>query len=220
MEPKKKLTELFLSGNLTESWKNIMEIKENERKSSHEIYQLLTETMEFVSEMWEENQITAAEEQIASYICKSILNNYSLKYIHNVHIASNKAMFLCLGEKQDIGTYILSNMFKEGGWSSRVLEVDMTIDYIVGYSLEWRPHLIWLSISNVYHLHKLKKYSEELIKLHSPKILVGGNLANNYELERYTAPGVIIIRNLKQAIEWINQTGTETNGIALTNREI
>ncbi|MBM7702122.1 cobalamin B12-binding domain-containing protein [Metabacillus iocasae] len=217
----KQLAELFLKGKVEESL-TIMEQWIEKEVPSMEVYEeLLTETMYHIGELWEENQITVADEHIASNVCKYIASNYvaakKKSHLDQERLkVKNKAMFFCVDEeKHDLGIQMVSNIFKESNWDVRLLGASLPLEDALSFARKWQPDVIGMSVSIAYHLPSIINYTNELQQLSfKPTILVGGRLARIYNLKEYCTDNTLVFQNLKEVHNWINYIRDDEHGDA------
>ncbi|MRX71547.1 cobalamin-binding protein [Bacillus lacus] len=216
-----ELSKLLINGRISDSWELVNEHM-TEESSSMDVYQLLTDTMYYIGQLWEENRVTVAQEHIASNVCKTIItnyffektskeNNYQSLYSKN---SRDRAMFFCVsGEEHDLGINMVANLFKEYGWDAKFLGSNLPLEDAVNFAEKWKPSVIGISVNIVYHLPQLIKYIEVLQELHHvPTILVGGKLASTYDLEFYCPEDTVIFSDLMQLKIWIQDMRTERHG--------
>ncbi|MFD0049414.1 B12-binding domain-containing protein [Actinomycetes bacterium NPDC127524] len=185
----------------------IMEFMETyQAKSRFDFFHdLLTPAMIEVGDRWERNEITVAEEHVASGISEFLLAHYfSLRY-NTESRSRKKAMFFCLeGEQHDLGLKMVHSLFEEKGWETRYMGANLPLEYAVQMAGKYKPQVIGLSVSIIYHLPKLKNYIEELEKLTvKPKVIVGGRLCGKYDLTPYCSSDTLIVKDLTEVKDWL-----------------
>ncbi|MCD1260520.1 cobalamin B12-binding domain-containing protein [Paenibacillus athensensis] len=87
---------------------------------------------------------------------------------------------------------IISSSFQEFGWEVRYLGPNLPLEYAVQSALGWKPGVIGLSVSIVYHLPQITSYINELESLHhKPLVMVGGRLTGmlNIAYQHQPLPG-------------------------------
>lgn len=182
-----------------------------------EVYQYLTETMRYIGKLWEKNQITVADEHVASNVCKYIINTYCHEYVQQQkNISESKlklrGMFLCVEKEQhDMGVTMVSNIFREKGWETKLLGADLPLEYAEKQAMEWQPNVIGLSVSMPTHLPQFIHCLQAMEKLsHNPTILVGGRLTQLYDLSNYCAPTTIIVKDIAELKFMTNEWNKKT----------
>lgn len=198
-----QFTEAFLEGNILKA-KELLDVYLNDNEATTmDVHQLLTAVMTYIGDLWEQNIITVAQEHIATNVCKYVLHYYHLEVSMPeslIDSPNKKGMFYCIEDEQhDIGIDMISNIFKEAGWTTKLLGENMPIDAACQLALDWKPDLIGISISIPYHLPKLIKHIQVLNELpHQPLVIVGGRLVYIYDLSLYCPASTIIVKDLSE----------------------
>lgn len=204
MEASERLARFFLDGDCASA---IQLIKQQPNQDRAALYRdLFTPAMYKIGDLWEKNEISVADEHLATGICDFVLSR--LFQIQKKTAAAKKAMFLCLqGEEHYLGLKMVNNLFEERGWETKYFGSSLPLEYARQTALEWKPEVIGLSVSIVYHLPNLNSYVKTLSNLpHKPHILVGGRLADQYDLSPYTEEKAEILTNLSKVEEWFNRS--------------
>jgi MerR family transcriptional regulator, light-induced transcriptional regulator len=199
-----KLARLFLDGNHAEA---LRFIKQQPNQSRMILFRdLFTPAMYLIGELWENNEISVADEHLATGVCDFVLSRL-FQVSEETMGNANKAMFLCLqGEQHYLGIKMINSLFEERNWETKYFGASLPVEYALKSALQWKPEVIGLSVSIVYNLPVLKNYVRTLSALpHKPVILIGGRLANKYDLEPYANNQGIIINNLEQAEKWLDE---------------
>ncbi|WP_456277671.1 cobalamin B12-binding domain-containing protein [Bacillus sp. AK128] len=193
----KKLVEFMLEGDEQSSWELIASWSAK-RDSLYFYEEVLTNAMRYVGELWELNEITVADEHIASNVCNLLLARYQVLLSDFQDDSNFKGMFFCIeGEEHSLGIRMVSSLFKENGWNTRYLGANLPVKDAIIYTNRWRPDVIGISISIIYNLPKLIEYVNELNQLdYQPEILVGGRITSLFPLESHIPTNVQVIRDL------------------------
>ena len=195
---------ILLTGDYTKAWDYIKSLN---HLSSLEIYdQLITPAMQRIGDLWENNEITVADEHIATATCDFVLSR--LAFEHNLNTTPptiKKAMFLCIeGEQHFIGLKMAAQLFEEHGWKTKYFGSNLPLEYALQTASEWKPDVIGLSLTIVTHLPKLKSYTDSLSSLPSPpKILIGSRLGKKYDLTAYSSGNPVIVTDLTEMATWL-----------------
>ncbi|MFD2628604.1 cobalamin B12-binding domain-containing protein [Oceanobacillus kapialis] len=186
-----------------------------EEANSLSIYtELLTKAMQHVGYLWETNQITVADEHLATSICDFILSQYSFsKRALNEHKHGKKMMFLCLEQEQHmLGAKMAAALATEKGWNVRQLGADLPLEYTIDSAKKWRPEVIGISATLPYRLPALTEYIKKLEELTwNPKVIVGGRLASIYDLRPYCGKKTTIFTNLYELNDWLDKEQGRVN---------
>ncbi|WP_052504556.1 cobalamin B12-binding domain-containing protein [Rossellomorea aquimaris] len=135
-----------------------------------------------IGDLWEKNQITVADEHLATATLKYLL---ATVFTHQEALENHpKALLFCIeGEHHSLGLELANEVFKEKQWNTRYLGANVPVKDALTFIDAWKPHAIGISIGMTTELSRLKECIEE-IRDHHPKIeiLVGGRLIANYTL--------------------------------------
>ncbi|MCM3708063.1 MULTISPECIES: cobalamin B12-binding domain-containing protein [Cytobacillus] len=213
MQQAETFASLLLEGNAGKVWE---EIRKYPHLTRIEVYQnLITPAMQHIGHLWETNQITVADEHLATATCDFVLSK--LAYQHEKRSSPQKAMFLCLdGEQHYIGLKMVNSLFEEHGWETKYFGPSLPLEYALKTAKEWKPSVIGMSVSIVYHLPKLKEYAEAFAKLpHKPAVILGGRLAGKYDLLPYSSDRTVILKDLPETKNWLQnyEAGGRQNAI-------
>jgi len=202
-----KLARLFLDGNHAEALRFIKQQPDQNRMVLFR--DLFTPAMYMIGDLWENNEISVADEHLATGVCDFVLSR--LFQVSEERSGEKKAMFLCLqGEQHYLGIKMINSIFEEKGWETKYFGASLPLEYALKSALQWKPEVIGLSVSIVYNLPVLKNYVRTLGALpHKPAILIGGRLANKYDLVPYSNNQGIIIKSLEQAEKWLDEYAQE-----------
>ena len=204
MQSNSDFTSILLSGNYTKAWDYIKSLT---HLSTLDIYdQIITPAMQRIGYLWENNEITVADEHIATATCDFVLSR--LAYDHNFNATpptKKKAMFLCIeGEQHYIGLKMAAQLFEENGWETKYFGSNLPLEYALQTATEWKPDVIGLSLSIVTHLPKLKSYTDSFMALPvPPKILIGSRLGKKYDLTAYSSGNPTIVTDLSDMAAWL-----------------
>ncbi|PLT29599.1 cobalamin B12-binding domain-containing protein [Peribacillus deserti] len=201
----KAFARILLEGNVEAALEYIKQYNYFDRFSIFD--HIVTPSLFYIGELWEQNEISVADEHLATGVCDFVLSRL-YPPAGSAGSLAKKAMFFCLeGEQHYLGLKMVSSLFEEKGWSTRNLGPNLPLEYAFNYARDWRPNIIGLSVSIVYHLPKLKTCVEALAKLpYKPIILVGGRLAGKYDLEPYCENKAVILKDLESLESWVSQT--------------
>lgn len=206
------LASCLLEGDPDKAWSCIENYPKTARRDIH--HHLITPAMRHIGHLWETNKITVADEHLATATCDFILSKLSFGIRKGP--SADKAMFLCLdGEQHYLGLKMVDSLFREHGWETRYFGPDLPLEYALQTAEIWKPDVIGLSVSIVYHLPKLQQYVEALASLPgTPAILVGGRLAGMYNLRRHCSGNAVILKDLPETGEWLldYRTGGQQSG--------
>ncbi|ADU30444.1 cobalamin B12-binding domain-containing protein [Evansella cellulosilytica] len=156
-----------------------------ECKSRFNIYnELITPAMYTVGELWEKNEITVADEHLATAVCDFVITQTEQQFKFEKNNDLRKALFPSIvKEHHYLGLKMVSILFNEWNWDVRFLQSPLPIEHLIIYVNKWKPDLIGLSFSNVTQIEVLKQYLEQLHShvCYNPEIIIGGRLIGKYD---------------------------------------
>lgn len=179
-----------------------------EDKDSLSIYiEIVTPAMQYIGKLWKNDDITVAEEHLATSVCDFVLSLYGFQFKTNETTRKGKIMFLCLEKEQHmLGTKMAASLCEEKQWDVKLLGANLPLEYALSMAKKWKPDIIGLSASIPYRLPLLENYITELEDLeHHPKVIVGGRLASMYDLYKYASEKTMIFKNLFELDHWLDE---------------
>ncbi|WP_166245760.1 cobalamin B12-binding domain-containing protein [Paenibacillus turpanensis] len=205
MQPIESFTELLLNGDQTAAWEAITENREAGKNSLFIYERLLGHSMKYIGQLWEHNLISVADEHLASATCDITLTRYSSQMTKPPKPNAPKAMLLCLeGEEHYLGLKMVACYLREEGWDVRFYGPNLPLEFALIGAMNWKPDMIGISTSIVYHLPKLAEYVETFEALHhQPLVMVGGRLVNKYDLRPYCSDKTALIGDLLELTYWL-----------------
>lgn len=203
----KQLTDLLLEGNEDKAWE-LIETESELFDSSYLAFEVLTHAMQLVGKLWEENEITVADEHLATTTCDYVLSRYAYaKKKWKQPSNGKRALFLCIDQEQHyLGLKMISLLFEEYGWDTRLLGANLPLEYAVDTASKWQPSVVGISVAILYNADQLSRYVTELGDLsNQPEILVGGRLASMYDLSKYCSTDTVLVPDLKEIKLWLEE---------------
>jgi methanogenic corrinoid protein MtbC1 len=204
--PISTLAHLLLEGNQ----QKVMEFmkKQGDLSRLDMCHQLFTAAMHYIGDLWENNEITVADEHLATATCDFVLSRLLYSPPQAVQpLKSGKAMFLCVeGEQHYLGLKMVNGLFEEEGWETKYFGPNLPLEHALSKAKEWEPNVVGLSFSIVHHLPQLKHYVRKLSQLpNQPTILIGGRLASRHDLLADCADKAFIVHDLEELKDWLIQ---------------
>ncbi|NMO98112.1 cobalamin B12-binding domain-containing protein [Paenibacillus lemnae] len=212
------MAELMLSGSTEACWSKVISCIEAGRNSLYIYDQLLTPAMRYVGSLWEQNLITVAEEHLASGVCDTLIARYGFM-VKPEQGHGRRAMFLCVeDEHHDLGIKMAASLFQEQGFDTRFYGRNLPLEAAMLSAMNWKPEVIGLSASIVYHLPKLKDYVEGLKSLsYRPDIVVGGRLIERYGIQETLGDRALFFPDLLQLNHWLMHYGAAETEVLYQN---
>ena len=203
-----ELAHLFIAGEDAQAMKNILEYLETH--SRKELFtNVLTPTMYHIGVLWERNDISVADEHLATAICDFILSATEERNVQNDR-AEGKVMVMGLeGEDHYLGLKMVASIFREKGWHVQYMGPNLPLDHALDAAIRQKPDVIGLSAALAYRLPALKTYIRAFQQLDKPPvILIGGRAMKLADMTALEEEGAIVVRELDELEQWI-QSGKE-----------
>jgi methanogenic corrinoid protein MtbC1 len=132
---------------------------------------------------WQSNQISVAQEHLATAIAQSVITVGLLR--SPVGPMNGKRVLLaCVqGNRHALGIRMVRDAFQLAGWDVQLLGADTPTASLVGHAVEWRPDLIGLSVSFPQQIRAAKDVIEQLRQQLGgacPPVMVGGLAINRF----------------------------------------
>ncbi|WP_226529758.1 B12-binding domain-containing protein [Metabacillus niabensis] len=200
----------LLKGNQDAAWNIVMNEVGHDISRKDVLENLITKAMQYIGKLWEKDEITVADEHLATSTCEYILVRFDfhMKNTHRFHqVEPRKVMLLCLEkELHDLGIKMVAQLFEENGWNTRLLGPNLPLEEAISFAEKWEPDVIGLSFSIWYHAELLTTYSKALEELpHKPAVIVGGRLLGDYDFSPYVSSRTTLFTSLSDLQEWIKQ---------------
>ena len=136
-----------------------------------------------IGELWEEGQVTVAQEHLATAISHRLLVRAFDAETFS-HPRKQKAMFACVeGNRHALGLRIVSDTFSIAGWDIAYLGADVPTVDLMTYVERQRPHLLGLSATLAEHLHVALEVAQALhaeLMDRAPRIVIGGRAVREH----------------------------------------
>jgi len=198
---KKNQTEFYanlISGNLTASI-DLAEKFVSSSSMQHFYEKIITPVMEKVGFDWANNEITIAEEHIASNVVKSVIKIISEQYKRNIANKPTIILTTPVGEDHAIGCDMLESYLISKGFSVYNLAPGTPTKPLIDFIKNIQPKYLFISIMLEENLNSgkrlIKKISDEYSKL---KIFVGGQAFMNNSIQDFGATIIPTSDSLEQ----------------------
>lgn len=200
------LTEILLKGDQDAGWELILHQIQKGVDSHFLFRDLISEAMIAIGALWEEDEISVADEHLATATCDFLLARYQFYKKTNSPVkADKKAMFLCVEEEQHyLGLKMVNILFEENGWETRFLGPNLPAEYALKAAERWEPEVICLSFSIIYRAAGLREYIQSFESLSfRPNILLGGRLVSKYDFTHLISEKTAVIGGLEDLKCWL-----------------
>ncbi|MCA1796713.1 MAG: cobalamin B12-binding domain-containing protein [Geobacteraceae bacterium] len=119
-----------------------------------------------------------AQEHLASSIVGRVLAQVSMVEIIGPPLQSRALVSAAPGEFHEIGAWMVSDILEQDGWQVRYLGANTPTADLIKMLKSFRPHILALSVTMPFNLHKTKEAIEQIkaeTELKDLFIIVGGN---------------------------------------------
>jgi len=144
--------------------------------------EVIKPTMYKIGELWEEGEISTAEEHLASSIVSRIITSLYSRFISLDNDKGKAVISAIANEYHEIGSRIISDSLEMSGWDVEHLGADTPIEELIEFLSKKEPFLIGLSAALPFNIDNLIRTIEKLKKdekLEDIKVLVGGKVFND-----------------------------------------
>ncbi|MCE7792360.1 B12-binding domain-containing protein [Salipaludibacillus sp. CUR1] len=170
---------------------------------------LITPAMYEIGRRWQANEISVAQEHLATAVCDFVLTQteHDLVRYSPAPEATPKALFFTVEDEHHyLGMKMVSILFREKQWNVKYYQSNLPVDHVMNEIVQWKPGVIGLSFSIVHRANGLTSYLKKFSELdYEPEILVGGRLMNQYDFSSIGPPNTTFIQNLEELDHWFNQ---------------
>jgi methanogenic corrinoid protein MtbC1 len=166
------------------------------------VFQLYEELMKpalyRVGDLWAENRISVASEQLATTLTEGLLDRV-YPVVFNPHRCGRTATLATVeDEPHQVGLKMVADTFEMHGWETRLAPAGLPLAALLDSIARDRPDLVGLSVSVSFHLDRLEHMVHGLREAHPAlPILVGGQgVVESVRARIEVAPGIRTLRSL------------------------
>lgn len=206
------MAKLFLEGNEDEALQYLQTAQTPfNRLMAYE--QFLTPTMYHIGDLWENNQISVADEHLATAVCDFVLSQVDYRSTKQGLDQAKKVLLFGVEEEQHyLGLKMVASVFREHGWKVRYLGPNLPLEHVHKQITTFKPDVIGISAALSYRLPKLQEVVESFQKLEwNPQILIGGRMAKKHDLSKFVSDKVFIMKDLEQLQGWLEEDQNKVN---------
>lgn len=143
-----------------------------------------------IGDKWQANQVTVAQEHIATAIVESVMTA-GLLLSPPPPPNGKRALLACVaGNNHTVGLRMVCDAFQLTGWDVQYLGANVPTGALVQQAVEWKPHIVGLSVSFVRQLPAAREVIAQLEKRLGgtrPTVIIGGLAVNG---SNRLAPGL------------------------------
>lgn len=170
---------------------------------------IVTPAMRHVGVLWEENEITVADEHLATAVCDFVLSSLtpSKKQVNTA--AVKKTMLFGIEQEQHyLGIKMVAVLFREHGWHVDYMGPDLPLSDALSHAEKTRPDVIGMSTALPYRLTALQKAVASFEKTAaSSQVILGGRTAVRHNVHSLFSDNVLILSSLRELDHWIREGG-------------
>ena len=136
-----------------------------------------------IGQKWQANQVTVAQEHIATAIVQSVMTAALLRSILPAPIDKRVLLACVAGNHHSIGLRMVADSFQLAGWEVQYLGADVPTPSLIRQIGEWSPDLVGLSISFAQQLRVVKDVVAQLRTRFGgarPPVMIGGLVINRF----------------------------------------
>ena len=136
-----------------------------------------------IGEKWQANQVTVAQEHMATAIVQSVMTVALLRSPPPSPIDTRVLLACVEGNNHMVGLRMVADAFQLSGWEVQYLGANVPTRALVQQVMEWKPDLVGLSVSFPQQLRVVKAVIAGLIEHlgHArPAVIVGGLAINRF----------------------------------------
>jgi len=165
----------LLAGKRLDCQKIVQELLDTNIEIKELYSQLFQQSMYRIGELWENNQISVANEHLATAITENLLNLVYPSLFATERIGKKAVISCSANEYHQVGGKMVADILELNGWDGYFLGANTPHDDMLRYIQDTKPDLVGLSLSILSNIDNLKK-SIEVIKSDFPNmdLLIGG----------------------------------------------
>ncbi len=176
-EMQEALLSLLLHGDIKECLKLVNESVQIADDLKYFYLDVVCPVMCRIGLLWEKNEISVAEEHLATAIVARIITALYAKFA-NVDVYRGKAVVATApNEFHELGARIVADFLEINGWDVTYLGADTPLNEIITILKKHKPFILGLSVTIVFNLdnaHKVIKTIKEDKDIQDINIMVGG----------------------------------------------
>lgn len=146
---------------------------------------LVRPAMAEVGRLWQENQLSVAQEHLATAILQTALARAYVPPEPTNEGEAARAVFACVeGNHHTLGLRLVADAFESRGWHVRYLGADVPTRDLLAEIESFEPRIIGLSLSLPRHVATTRRIIADLrsrMGPRAPRVIIGGLFIGDYE---------------------------------------
>ncbi len=135
-----------------------------------------------VGALWERNELSVAEEHLATAIIGRIMSALYLRFIGTTQTKGKAIVSAAPNEFHEVGARMVADILELDGWDVNYLDVNTSTEELVALLKQQKPFILALAVATAFNLKKAKMVIEtikNIPELSTIRILVGGFAFSN-----------------------------------------
>jgi methanogenic corrinoid protein MtbC1 len=138
-------------------------------------FDIFTPSMITIGELWERNELSVAEEHLATAITERLIGQLSASFDQPLQGGGNVVLGCVIGERHTLGLRMLSDLFRAAGWRVLYLGADVPNADWTRLALRFDADLVAISASQPRYVAPIRELIGKLrAALPELTIMVGG----------------------------------------------
>ena len=139
-------------------------------------FDVFAPSMEQIGELWERNEISVAEEHLATAITERLISQLSLQEMQAAPRGQGTVLVGCVaGERHELGLRMLADLLRQAGWRVLYLGADVPTADWVQLAVRTHADVVAISAGAQRHVPALRDLIAQLrAALPDLQVLVGG----------------------------------------------
>jgi len=136
-----------------------------------------------IGEKWQANQVSVAQEHMATAIAQSAMSLGLLRSSPSAPLGRRALLACAEGNSHSLGLQMVTDAFQLAGWDVQFLGANVPSPALVRQVAEWKPDLVCLSVAFAQHLRAVKvviAQLDERLGAIRPGIMIGGLAINRF----------------------------------------
>jgi len=137
-----------------------------------------------IGRQWQANQVSVAQEHLATALSSALMNDSLLREIPAAPIGKRVLLACVEGNQHCVGLQMVADAFLLDGWEVQYLGASVPAGALLSQVASFRPDIVCLSVSFAHQLGKVKEVLRRLDAAEGatrPPVLVGGLAINQFE---------------------------------------
>jgi methanogenic corrinoid protein MtbC1/DNA-binding XRE family transcriptional regulator len=174
------------------------------RCSLGEIYsQVITPSLASIGDLWCKNDISVAEEHLATQLVLTHLDRLSSRFAWRDRLSSYRLLVGCVeGERHWLGSRMFADLCASHGWSAEFLGPDVPGGALIDIVRKRGPQVVALSATMAPGVEHARMMGRALSALaNPPRMILGGQAITSLPTARNFGSGCVVARNAVDGLE-------------------